>query len=523
MWRTQRRYKAVLAGLAMLAASVACLSPSPDVTPGVETLPPPGGEQVSPVPVATSPPGMGSGQMGPDTAGLARAAVQILALSDAGGQFSPVWTGSGSIISPDGLILTNGHVVDDRSGKWTHLGVLITDRTDEPPEFRYLAEIAAVDYDLDLAVIRIVSDTEGNAVSLELPYVGIGDSDTVEIGENLRILGYPGIGGETITFTEGAVSGFTSERGVEGRAWIKTDATVAGGNSGGMAVGPSGMLVGVPTRASLGDEDPQIVDCRPVADTNRDGVVDDRDTCVPIGGFINGLRPINLAFAVIEAARAGRQYVAGAGPGPAPPGGYDLSETGFLNLLFSDGVTEDDRPTQIWTAMPTGVTDVCAFWDYEGMVDGMTWSAYWFVGGELSEGASVLNDAWFGGGAGNWWVCIFNENGLPDGLYELSLEVEGEVMVSESIFVGLDRYGVDFTLANESSFTVCYVQFSPSQAQGWGQDELGAEEVINAGTSRTFLLANGDYDMRLLDCDVNLLLEEYGIQVYEDFVFTLTD
>src|SRR3990172_308128 len=134
------------------------------------------------------------------------------------------------------------------------------------------------------------SDLARAPVPIDLPFVQLADSDLVEIGDDLRILGYPGIGGDTITFTEGAVSGFTSERGVEGRAWIKTDATIAGGNSGGMGVNADGLLMGVPTRASAGGDN-AIVDCRAVADTNRDGVIDDQDSCVPIGGFINGLRP----------------------------------------------------------------------------------------------------------------------------------------------------------------------------------------------------------------------------------------
>ncbi len=50
----------------------------------------------------------------------------------------------------------------------------------------------------------------------------------------------------------------------------------------------------------------QFVDCRVLADTNRDGRIDDRDSCVPTGGFINALRPINLALPLIEAARSGR-------------------------------------------------------------------------------------------------------------------------------------------------------------------------------------------------------------------------
>lgn len=448
------------------------------------------------------------------TADLAKATVQIFALRDEITGLETVWTGSGSVIDARGLILTNGHVVDNRYGDYDYLGVAITQRTDEPPELKYLADIASVDYDLDLAVIRIVADLNGNAVEVNLPAIALGDSDQVEIGDHLRVLGYPGIGGETITFTEGAVSGFTSERAVGGRAWIKTDATIAGGNSGGMAVNAAGELIGIPTRAAASEEG-DVVDCRPVADTNRDGFIDEYDTCVPIGGFINGLRPVNLARPIVDAALGGQQYVAG--PVSAPPsGGYDVGEASFRNLIFSDGVTEDDRPMGLWHALPAGSPQLCAFWDYEGMIDGMRWSAYWFVNGELDEGGSYVDETWVGSAEGNWWVCVTSQGSLEDGLYELVLDVEGETLLTDSIFVGGNRSAVDLTLVNDSQLEVCFVQVAPHQAQNWGQDRLQSEETLAPGGRRVFTFASGEYDMRLSDCDGKTLLEEYGIDLTQD-------
>ena len=122
------------------------------------------------------------------------------------------WTGSGTVVSADGLILTNAHVVDDRFNEYADLGVAVISEIDEPPDPSFLAVIVAVDYAIDLAVIRIVSDLDGNAIEPELPPIALGDSKDVNLGDSLRILGFPGIGGETITFTEGSVSGFTSQR-----------------------------------------------------------------------------------------------------------------------------------------------------------------------------------------------------------------------------------------------------------------------------------------------------------------------
>ncbi|HEY70913.1 MAG TPA: trypsin-like peptidase domain-containing protein [Anaerolineae bacterium] len=452
---------------------------------------------------------------------LALATVQILAMYREGDQYVPIWSGSGSVIDERGLILTNAHVVDDRYDEYSHLGVALIERTDQPPNLSYLAEIAAVDYGLDLAVIRIISDLSGNSVSVDLPVVELGDSDLVELGGDLRILGYPGIGGETITFTEGAISGFTSERGIDGRAWIKTDATIAGGNSGGMAVDSSGYLIGIPTQISSGDDQADIVDCRAVVDTNRDGVVDDQDTCIPIGGFINGLRPVNLAFPIIDAARAGQQYIAGGTT--QPPGGFDLTDTIFYNLEFSPGVTDNDTPVNVVRVLPSGIPELCVFWEFEGMVDGMSWSAIWFIDRELSDTGSIIEDSWGGGSAGNWWACIFNDLGLDDGLYELVLEVEGERLATESIFVGGNHTPIDFTLVNQSSDPICYAYLSPSLAQNWGQDELGAQEIVFPEAVSVFPLVTGEYDILLLDCDNNTLAEEYNLQINGNMNYTHYD
>jgi len=243
------------------------------------------------------------------------AVVQIWAeFYDESGELQIGWTGSGTIISSDGLILTNAHVVlPDRYFPVDALVVAMTPSQDAEPEPRYHAEVLQADAALDIAVIRIHQDYDGNAVdsaSLNLPHVPLGDSDQLNLGDALTILGYPGIGGDTVTLTRGEVSGFTSQPDYGQRAFIKTSATIAGGNSGGLAVDSSGQLIGVPTQLGYGGDD-QYVDCRVLADTNRDGFVDDFDSCVPTGGFINALRPVALAMPLIEAAQRGEVSIVG--------------------------------------------------------------------------------------------------------------------------------------------------------------------------------------------------------------------
>jgi len=450
---------------------------------------------------------------------LAHAVVQIQALDR---QEDPVWTGSGTFISDDGLILTNAHVVDDRAGDYASLAIATTARTDQPPELNYAVEIAAVDYGLDLAVVRVVSRLEGEGVSDRFSFVTVGDSDKVEIGDNIRILGYPGIGGDTITFTDGVVSGFTSERSVEGRAWIKTDATITGGNSGGLAADGDGRLIGVPTIVGSG-ADRETVDCRYIADTNRDGTIDEEDNCVPVGGFINGLRPVNLAAPLIAAAISGEQYVSPIEPEVEPTGGFDTFGVVISSIVFADGVTEDDRPTEARDAMPSGVREICGFWDYEGMGDGMSWQALWFVDGELSEDGSIIDDTWVGGESGNWWACILDEQGLEDGLYEFIISVEDEHQGSRAIFVGGDHPPVEFKVDNSSSIPLCYVFISPSGAQNWGFDHLRIDEAIAPGDTKTFDIPAGRYDLLIRDCDENDLIDERGLEISEDTVYTVED
>jgi len=238
-----------------------------------------------------------------------QAVVQITAFVNMDGESVPRWTGSGTIISSDGLILTNDHVVSStRYEEVVALLVSLTVAQDQPPVDSYYANVVQADSALDLAVIKPAWDLQGNELDysqLKLPFVPLGDSDTLDLGESIVILGYPAIGGGTITLTRGEVSGFTSEEPFGNRAFIKTSGTIAGGNSGGLAVDSIGQIVGIPTQVGYGDASLDIVDCRPLRDTNRDGYIDENDDCVPTGGLINALRPINLAKGMIDAAKRG--------------------------------------------------------------------------------------------------------------------------------------------------------------------------------------------------------------------------
>lgn len=220
----------------------------------------------------------------------------------------PIWGGSGTIVSSDGLILTNAHLVTPGQGYRPDIWVVsITDDPALPPTDMYYAEPLIVDEDLDLAVMHITSDLHYKPVALDeqnLKVVPLGDSSILELGESLAVIGYPGIGGETITLTRGDVGGFTASNKYGERSFIKTSASISAGSSGGMAMDQFGRIIGIPTQLGYGGREETLVDCRVIADTNGDGNVDTRDICLPVGGFINAIRPINLAIPLIEQAKA---------------------------------------------------------------------------------------------------------------------------------------------------------------------------------------------------------------------------
>jgi|GEM_PF-728040 len=162
--------------------------------------------------------------------------------------------GSGTIISPDGFVLTNYHVIgDDRTGAYYPWhAIFVTDplNPDRTTEHRYWARFIAGDARHDLAIIKIdlLVDETPLPAGTTFTAMPVGDSNSLIPGDPITVVGYPGIGGLTVTVTAGIVSGWLGEDlETGGKQWIKTDARIAGGNSGGGAFDESGLLVAVPT------------------------------------------------------------------------------------------------------------------------------------------------------------------------------------------------------------------------------------------------------------------------------------
>ncbi len=195
--------------------------------------------------------------------------------------------GSGSAVLDGNYVLTNLHVVQDDDEYECFVDEIVVrylDQVDRAPVPGFTAEVIYSDDAADLALLRL--DRKPNIGKVLVP---VQIQTSAVVNEDLFIVGFPSIGGDSVTFSRGIVSGFIQESGIR---WIKTDAQVSGGNSGGPAFNSRGELVGVPTRASASSSG-EVVDCRIVEDTNGDGRVNDVDACVPIGGSFSLLSPAN--------------------------------------------------------------------------------------------------------------------------------------------------------------------------------------------------------------------------------------
>ncbi len=140
--------------------------------------------------------------------------------------------GSGVVLSKDGIVVSNYHVV----GQAEDIRVVLNDRR----EFR--ARVLLADADSDLAILQI-EDAPRNMAHLRLR-----DSDTVEVGELALAIGNPFGVGQTVS--SGIVSGLARSGTATGSArgyFIQTDAPINPGNSGGALVDINGDLIGVNT------------------------------------------------------------------------------------------------------------------------------------------------------------------------------------------------------------------------------------------------------------------------------------
>lgn len=200
--------------------------------------------------------------------------VQIVIADSSNNWYS---SGSGVIIDSYPHIITNYHVIEDAVSNNYNIWICFTFSDMEPPKCVGKAKHVkanssgtgtSYEKSFDLALLEIpIVEVDGKEVnfntyvsdnSIDLAHVSLNKSQTsygVDLGDKISIMGYPGAGGDTITYTEGIVSGFETITTLEGDIlpWqIKTDAKINAGNSGGGAFDSENNFIGMPVAVAGG-------------------------------------------------------------------------------------------------------------------------------------------------------------------------------------------------------------------------------------------------------------------------------
>jgi S1-C subfamily serine protease len=192
------------------------------------------------------------------------------------------WTGSGAFLE-DGLVLTNAHVAgtsfadgDEHTACKTVEVSVVSDISEKPTRF-VEAEVVADDPGLDLAVLRVRKGKLVGSNGLKLA------PDNLDLNEEVRVFGFPGTGGDTLTLSTGVIAGFQEDS--DGK-FYKVTAKISPGSSGGPMVDERGNLVGISTAM------------------NQAGIECNDEDCAVAGESFGLVRPIRYATSLLDEVRS---------------------------------------------------------------------------------------------------------------------------------------------------------------------------------------------------------------------------
>jgi serine protease Do len=164
------------------------------------------------------------------------AVVSVYVMEHVGDTTSPLFTGSGFIVSSEGYVVTNEHVVTEVSEGADYDIIVVVPGYDIPID----ATLVGTDVQTDIAVLKLDEQEE------EFPYVTLGDSDMLQVGELVVAIGNP-LGRLQGTVTVGVVSALDRQINNNGYTLdlLQTDASINSGNSGGPLINSFGEVIGV--------------------------------------------------------------------------------------------------------------------------------------------------------------------------------------------------------------------------------------------------------------------------------------
>lgn len=363
-----------------------------------------------------------------DVARIERATVLVMQTRIVDGVAQISCVSSGTIVSSDGLILTNAHgTLSNANCPGDSLIVSLSVRSGEPPVPSFRATVAQTDAGLDIALLRVNAEVNGQPVlpeNLSLPFVELADSDSVRLDDTVFVVGYPGIGDDVVTTLQATVQGFNAEpRGGE-RSWLKVrgvgnDSDIPGTMSGGGAYNRAGLLIGIPATSPLA-RTVDSANCIQIQDTNRDSLINSSDACVPLGGSINALRPSNFGQVLLRSAQLGLAV--------KKPDGF-ASQSGLppqVSRLFFAPSVNNGMPTTVLSSLPAGSSSVFLFFDYANMTPETVYELRVTVNGSTSPVFSLPPVRWSGGESGLWYIGLVGQP-LPNGELLFALLIDGQL------------------------------------------------------------------------------------------------
>jgi hypothetical protein len=354
-----------------------------------------------------------------------------------GAQLTTRCVGSGVLVRPDGVILTNAHhTVPSATCPGDTLIISITLDPTQPPVPKYRAEIAQVDAGLDLALLRITREFDGRPINPTtfplLPFVDQAPSSDVQLDQTVTFVGYTDLGNVPVRSIRGTVRGFIAEASGGERSWIKTSSVepVSGIMTGGGVYNEAGQLVGIPTSAPTAA---QVAgsNCIRLEDVNGDGIVNNDDACVPIGDDISVVRPSDFARPLIRSAsfdltiRDLTQTTAG----------ETITERPRIARVFAAPSVVNDVPSTVVASLPAGTTSMYLFFDYFSMTPETVYEVRVTVDGIPNTTFSLPPVRWSGGRNGMWYIGSSGQP-YPNGNYEYRIFIDGVAAASYTVAIG---------------------------------------------------------------------------------------
>lgn len=347
---------------------------------------------------------------------LALSVVQVVVADRSGGFEQIIRYGSGVVLDAEaGLIATAYPVVHpyrpDGTRAYTHL-VIATNRVPgTEPQREYLAELVASDPGIDLAILRVVSDLDGEplvADSLDVPQVIQGDATAAGAGFSLRLFGHPGVrpdetspGSQVIETATATIQGQRGASNRTGRTWFKMDGRMPFGAAGGPAFDRFGALVGFLAQ----------------------------DQYVP-SGTIGQIRPLDLVTPLLEEARDVSGYRAPLYRTATLPGSLDLppaSPAYVSRPAFAENAIESAQGRDLFdyeTRFAEGLGALYYEYEVSGVADGSVVEERWFLDGVQQESLSssyVWSDGLFGHVTDR--ITAPGTTGIPSGRWRLDVYV----------------------------------------------------------------------------------------------------